>query len=197
MNEYTEWCDSEVSDKGYAIKTAARQIGDFKSTIEDGEATVAAKESEITELGTAISTKEGELTEAGSNRAAEQDNFKAEEKELVDSVDELAGAIVQLKRGASLIQVRKSLQPITDALSKILAASRVSTLRKKQLGAFLQAQEDDGLSLKTPQGTVDVGGGGHSAGIMSTLNDMKTKAEDQLSAARKGDMEAAHNFNMV
>merc|ERR1719456_1133137 len=71
MAEYTEWCDSEISEKGYAIKTAARQIGDFKASIEDGEATISAKESEITELGTAISGKEGELVEATSNRAAE------------------------------------------------------------------------------------------------------------------------------
>merc|ERR1719326_1147872 len=58
MAEYTEWCDSEISEKGYAIKTATRQIGDFKASIEDGQATTVAKESEIAELGTQISAKE-------------------------------------------------------------------------------------------------------------------------------------------
>merc|ERR550514_1295309 len=83
MAEYTEWCDSEISEKGYAIKTATRQIGDFNAAIEDSQATIAAKESEIAELGTQISGKEAELAEGTKNRNAESADFKAEEQELV------------------------------------------------------------------------------------------------------------------
>ena len=58
MEEYSSWCDSEISDKGYAIKTATREIDDHKAAISDAEATISAKEAEIGELGTVISAKE-------------------------------------------------------------------------------------------------------------------------------------------
>merc|ERR1719265_1678531 len=79
------------------------------------------------------------------------------------------------------------MKPMVEQLSKILSATSIQTMKSHKLSAFLQASEDDGLSLKGPaQGSMDIGGGGHSDGIMSTLEGMKTKAEDQLSAARKG-----------
>merc|ERR1719197_2373685 len=62
--EYAAYCDKEIRDKGYAIQTATRQIGDFTATIEDCEATIEAKASEVAETGTAISQKEKEMAAA-------------------------------------------------------------------------------------------------------------------------------------
>merc|ERR1719262_951756 len=114
----------------------------------------------------------------------------------MDTVDELSNGIVQVKKGASFLQVKKNLAPVMDVLSKIIEASGVQGAKKRALGAFLQSHENDDLSLHQPQGSTE-SYGGHSGGIVSTLEDMKTKADDQLSAARKGAMESRHNYDMT
>jgi hypothetical protein len=199
MDEYSAWCDQQIGDTGYAIKTAARQIDNSNAAIEEAQNTIAAKEAEATDLGTTIAAKEKELVEAGSVYAGEKSAADDEAKELVNTIDELAGGIVQLKKGASLVQVQKRLMPLANVLGKIVDATGVSIAKKRALAGFLQTedQEDADLTLHAPQGSVDIGGGGHSDGIMSTLEDMKTKAEDQLSAVRKGQMETNHNYEMT
>merc|ERR1719333_1500891 len=57
MEEYTTFCDDELKEKGYAIETAKREIGDLTATIEDSKATIAMKTDEITELGPIIAAK--------------------------------------------------------------------------------------------------------------------------------------------
>jgi hypothetical protein len=196
MEEFNSWCDSELSEKGYAIKTAAREIGDHKAAIESATATISAKEAEIGELGTAISTKEKELADAGADNAGAEKVFKAAEGELVGTIDELAGGIVQVKRGASFVQVKKNLKPVAEVLGRIIEASGVQGAKKRALGAFLQSHENDDLALHAPQGNTEAYGA-HSDGIVGTLEDMKAKAEDQLSTARKGAMESRHNYDMT
>merc|ERR1719201_1092804 len=124
MEEYSSWCDSEISEKGYAIKTAAREIAGHKAGIEDAEATISAKEAEIGQLGSSISAKEKELVDAGSVYKSEKAAFEEAESELVGTVDELAGGI---------IQVKKNLKPLVYVLSKIIEASGVQGAKKRAL----------------------------------------------------------------
>merc|ERR1719456_687194 len=64
MEEYSTFCDDELKEKGYAIETAKREMGDLSATIEDSKATVVEKTDEISTLGTTIAAKETELSEA-------------------------------------------------------------------------------------------------------------------------------------
>merc|ERR1719454_1945066 len=199
MDEYTAWCDKETADTDYAIGAAAKGIDNYKAAIEASQNTIQAKEAEVAERGTTISAKEKEAADAKSIYADQKSASDAEEQELIGSIDELSGAIVQLKKGASFVQVQKKLQPFADVLGRIVDATGVSIAKKRALAGFLQTEdkEDADLTLNQPQGSVDIGGGGHSDGIMSTLEDMKTKAEDQLSAVRKAAMENKYNFDMT
>merc|ERR1719441_68675 len=61
MEEYTTFCDDELKDKGYAIETAGRAIGDLTASIESGTAQIAALSDEIATLGTTIAAKDAEL----------------------------------------------------------------------------------------------------------------------------------------
>merc|ERR1719463_823453 len=117
----------------------------------DAEATISAKEAEIGELGSTISAKEGELADAGKVYASEKSASDAEEGELVNTVDELAGGIVQVKKGASFLQVKQNLKPIMAVLAKIIEASGVQNAKKNKLNSFLQDTSNDDLSLRQPQ----------------------------------------------
>merc|ERR1719161_717423 len=104
MEEYMQFCDDQSTDKVFAIKTASRQIQDLKATIEESSAIMIEMADEVATLGTTIAAKEKELAEATSIRKGEHEDFKVTEKELAESVDQLARAIVQVKKGMSLAQ---------------------------------------------------------------------------------------------
>merc|ERR1719421_1874570 len=104
MEEYTTFCDDELSAKGYAIKTAESSIADLTADIEDASAQIAEEEDEVTSLGSEIAAKDKELTKAHMVRTSAHDVFAASEKEMLTSIDELMGAIAQIKQGMAFTQ---------------------------------------------------------------------------------------------
>merc|ERR550514_1216589 len=64
MEEYSSWCDQQIGDTDYAIKTAGRQIESQNAAIEEAGNTIEAKSAEVADLGTAIGAKEKELVDA-------------------------------------------------------------------------------------------------------------------------------------
>merc|ERR1719506_206333 len=75
MEEYTTFCDDELKEKGYAIQTAEREIGDLMATIEDSKATIVEESDEISTLGTLVAAKEKELADATAVREGKNEEF--------------------------------------------------------------------------------------------------------------------------
>merc|ERR1719424_798522 len=104
MAEYTTYCDDQTSEKTYAMATADRTMAGLQAAIEDVDAQVSGFEDEIATLGTEIANKDKDLLAATQVRNKEKSDFSATEKELSESVDQLERAVVQIKRGAALVQ---------------------------------------------------------------------------------------------
>jgi len=203
MEEYTSWCDEEANTKEDAITSSKRTIGDLEATIEDAKASVLSLTSSIDELTTKISTSEKELADAKGIRDKEHEVFVASEKELADTVDSLDRAITVLKKNLSLVQTGKManvLGAMASGLQKVVEASWINSHQKAMLQSLLQANagdSDEDLSLSAqPQGTT-VNYESASGGILDTLADMQSKAEESLSSTRKDEMEAAHAFALL
>jgi len=216
MEEYMQYCDDQSTDKVNAIKTATRQIQDLSATIEESSATIVEMTDEVGELGTTIAAKESELAEATSIRKGEHEDFKVTEKELAETVQQLAGAIVQVKKGMSLAQGKgmrlkasmpaKQLKKLVSTLGSIVESAMLTGQQKRRLRSFLQEhqkdKEDDSddfslkSSLRQPQAKV-VAYESKSGGIMDILEETKDKAEAELSDARKAEMEAKHSYEMI
>jgi len=203
MEEYTSWCDEEANTKEDAITSSKRTIGDLEATIEDAKATVMTLTSSIDELTTKISTSEKELADAKGIRDKEHEVFVASEKELADTVDSLDRAITVLKKNLSLMQTGKManvLGAMASGLQKVVEASWINSHQKAMLQSLLQANagdSDEDLSLSAqPQGST-VNYESASGGILDTLADMQSKAEESLSSTRKDEMEAAHAFALL
>jgi len=98
MADYMEYCDDEQSEKGYAIKTATRQIGDLSALIEDRAAQIVYLEEEIAKLGTELAERHGEVKEAEDLRKKESDEFKTAEKEMQLMIDELEKMEIEVKQ---------------------------------------------------------------------------------------------------
>merc|ERR1719337_223285 len=207
MTEYTAFCDDELKDKGYAIETAGRSIGDLSATIDSSTANIGELSDEIATLGTTIAAKSKELADATKVREGQQADFQAAEKELVKDIDMLGRAATVLKREMSFAQNgqakdQKKIAAVVAALKWITDAEWVDVGSRRKLKSFLQASaqaredEDDDLSLTQPQAK-QVAYESSSGGIVKAIEEMQGKAEDTLSDLRKKEMEDAHAFEMV
>merc|ERR1719201_3275217 len=197
------WCDEEANTKEDAITSSKRTIGDLMATIEDAKASVTTLTSSIDELTTKISTSEKELADAKGIRDKEHEVFLASEKELADTVDSLERALTVLKKNMSLMQTGKManvLGAMASGLQKVVEATWINSHQKAVLQSLLQAnaQSGDGDEdfAAQPQGTT-VSYESQSSGILDTLADMQSKAEQSLSSTRKDEMEAAHAFALL
>jgi len=205
MQEYSSFCDDELKDKGYAIETAGRSIGDLTATIDSATAQVGVLTDEIATLGTTNAAKGKELADATKVRGGQHGDFQAAEKELVKSIDELGRAATVLKRGMSFAQTaggQKRIGQVVAALKNIIDAEWVDVGSRRKLKSFLQASaqakedEDDDLSLSQPQAK-QVAYESSSGGIVKTVEEMQGKAEDTLSDLRKKEMSDAQGFAML
>merc|ERR1719174_3488164 len=200
MEEYSTWCDSESNEKEDAITSHKRTIGDLESEIADASARISELGTEVEELAGKISGAESDLSAATKLREEEKASFSASETELVDTVDGLERALVVLKRGQSFLQARDqdAIKKMTMSLSKIIEANWVNKKDKAVVQSLLQstsADSDEDLSLQPQASTAAYEG--HGGGILDTISDMKDKAESTLSDARKAEMEANHEYEML
>merc|ERR1719388_539600 len=148
-----------------------------------------------------------DLMAATAMRKKEKTDFSATEKELVESVDQLERAIVQIKRGTALVQSdshpkvdpQKAIKAAMTVFSEILDAGRVSAGMRRKLQNLVQttgkADEDDYQKLGQPQAKVEAYSSS-SGGILGELTSMKEKAEETLSETRMSEMKQQHNFDM-
>jgi chromosome segregation ATPase len=203
FEEFAQSCDNDSSEKTYAIKTSKEQLEDLAATITDCKAGIETETSKVSDASAAISETEKELNEANALRAKENADFLAAEKELLDTVDSLAGAQEQLKKSLALIQSsgrsvneqdRQAVAAVAQSLGQIVEAAFVTTQQRSKIQAFFQEKEDadDALTFRTHS----MGGGGSDA-IIETLEEMEDKASDSLTKVRNEEMKGANAHAML
>merc|ERR1719478_1913793 len=135
------FCEEELREKDYAIKTATREILELKAKIADTQATMSSAEDEVGLQSNTIASQERELAEAKAKRAEQKEEFVAAEKTAIEAVDETDMAIRKLKlppSAAALAQVDTTdFQAIVKALQTVIPGA-FSRSTKKQLQSFLQ-----------------------------------------------------------
>merc|ERR1719199_2318442 len=199
MDEYTKWCDSEANQKEDAITSAARTISELQATIEESSGSIAALTAEIEELAGKISASEADLANATAIRTSEKAAFEATEKELVETQDSLERALVMIKRSMNFMQTKghkKALDELASSLKTIVDASWISTDDKAKVQKLLQTEDSDEDLTAQPQAATS-SYETHDGGILETLTDLKTKAEESLSKERKTEMEAQHAYELL
>jgi hypothetical protein len=218
MDEYTTFCDNEAKERTYNIETAARQIMDLEATMEDGKATIAELEDEITTLGTEAGAKDRELNSATNMRETGKATFVASESEMLKSIDELSRAVEMLKANSAALLQGKSVTKIQDmvnAVSAVVDSSSVDAALKGKLASLLQAakrgqaglEQDDDFDKKerkyalaqedetsAPKAAAFESSTG---GIVDTVVAMQEKAEDTLSELRKKEMADQNSYSLI
>jgi len=204
--DFFEWCDDAAREKQQEIKTLSSEKEELTATIEKATATVEELETKIGELAGKISVDEADLKAAGEIREKEHANFVVVEKDLADGVDALGRAINILAKHASLLQANKKdatkVMDFEEGMNAILNAAALSLHDKKKLQSMLQegqqSASEDEFGLDSVMGAPAPDAyKGHSGGIVDVLQEMLDKAEDQLAEARKEEMTAKHEYDML
>jgi len=205
FQDYFEWCDDAAANLRNEIKTGGEKKEELEATISKCKADIEACTVKIEDLSGAISADTKELEAATSIRKKENGIFVASEKELTDAVDTLERAIGILqkemdKNPAALVQVdQTNLQSVLKGLETVINAASFSTADQQTLTALVQSQQvsatdSDDEELGAPAAAVYKS---HSSSIFDVIEDMKEKAESQLSDVRKAEATSVHNYNML
>jgi len=200
-DEFAEWCEEESKNLGFEIKTAKAEAEDLNAVIDKCVSDIKAGEDKIEELAAKIKTAEEDLKEATKIREKENEDFLAEEAELVNTADALERAIGILERemakgGAALVQLRNAAN-IADAMKVLVDSSAIGTGDGSRLTALIQsAQEsnDRDEELGAPAAKAYES---KSGGIVEVLNDLLADAEGQLEDLRKKESNLQNNFEML
>merc|ERR1719327_2611047 len=204
-DEYFEWCDDASKEKIFELKTATAKAEKLTATLEKATSDIEDASTKIEELSSATSTDEADLKAATTIRESEHKDFAAEEAELMESIDMLGRAIGILEKeskGSSFLQtkvVTGNMKNVISTLSTIVDAASFSTHDKQRLLALVQTNqgEDDGLDGQLLGAPDPAAYESKSGGIVDVLEDMKEKAETQLSESRKAEMTAKQNYEML
>jgi len=205
FKEYVEWCDDTSKNGAYAVKSATAEKEKLEAKTAKLAGEMQASDSKIEKLAADIATDTAELKGATQIREKEAADFAASEKEIMDAVDTLERAIGVIskemsKNPASFAQVdTRNVQSLIQAVTVMLDAAAFSTQDQKKLVALVQAQQgsanDDADSeLGAPAAAVYKS---QSSGIVDVLEDLKEKAEGQLSDLRKAEVNSRHNYDML
>lgn len=208
MEEYAAFCDDETDEKNYAIKTAKRNIDDLNSVIDDATAQVKGLDDTIATLGREMAAKDDQISKAKGVRKNEHSDFEATEKELMESIDQIEKAVILLKREMSLAQGKAAhkpnLQKVAAALGSLVNAAWMDQGNQQALKGLLQDAQNQGSlqSSSTSENddlsfTVGSKKSGGTDAILTSLQDMKQKAEETLSNARMNEMKSNHNYQMM
>merc|ERR1719262_777344 len=220
--EFAEWCEDEAEQKQFEIKTGEAEKEELEATIAKASADIDAADAAIGELSQGIATNEKDLKDATVIREKEHGDFVAAETDLTETIDMLGRAIGILEQemskhdaAAALLQQPQAqdgstpVENLVEALQTLLQASSLSALDQQKLTALVQTHATSGQSAADAAMSAeeDAAAGvgapdpaaykGHSHGIIQVLEDMLAKAEDQLADARKKEMNAQHNFELL
>jgi chromosome segregation ATPase len=202
FHKYMEWCDETTQNQRFAIKTLTTKKAELEASIEKASADIEAATADIEELAGKIAKAETEVKDATLIREKEEKEFLKAEAELEETLSALTRAIEIIskemaKNPAAFLQTdTSSMNSLVAALGAIVDAASLTAADSKRLVAFAQQageQEDD-----APDGApAAYAYKSHSKGILDTLEDLKTKAEEQLATLRKEESNAKQNYNLL
>jgi len=199
MTEYSDYCDSEASSKGYAIKTAESKIKDLQAVVQECDYKIPGYQDEIVTQGNLAAGKEKELSDAKAIRVQESKDFKISESELVAAVGQLDRAASIIKKstssflqGAAATESQKAVKLAIEVVGKVIDAGHVNFGSSKSLESLLQTG-----TFASEEGEEEQDEHQHkSSDIVAKIEEMKEKAEETLTGARDAEVKAGNDFAM-
>lgn len=198
--EYQAWCKDASADLENEIKTGEANKDKLQATVTKTAADISAADEKIEALAASIASDMQQQKEAAAVRQKELADFAASEKELVDAIETIGRAVMILQREmhenpAAFAQLDVSnSDKFLKSLDAVIDAAAFPARDQKKLAALVQEQEQgssDEDELGEPAYKT------HSTNIFDVLEDLKEKAEGQLSDLRKAEASTNHNYGLL
>jgi predicted nucleic acid-binding Zn-ribbon protein len=202
-SEKEGWCKDTAVNLGFEIETGSSEVEELKATIGKEAATIATLASKVEDLAATIAKDDKDLVAATKIRVEEAADFATEEKELTETISAVQRAIGVLQRemaktgGAAFVQVNKGAASVIQALQALVKASAFSAADANTLASFVQNNHEAEDSDEEPGAPEAATYKSKSGSIVDVLEDLLDKANEQLDAARKKEVSAKHNFQML
>jgi len=200
-NKYYNWCNVVTGEELHNINLSTERKEKLKSSIEKYFAEIEQSGEAISDEAKAIAQAISEGKNAKDLREKQHSDFMSAEKDLVESIDMLSRAITLLtkemqKGSAAFTQLANTrLTGIVQAIGAVADAAAFSASDRSKLLELVQAQQSEGDDFTAaPASDVYTR---RSGGIIPLLEDMKDKAENQLSDLRRGEQQARYVFNQL
>jgi len=192
-------CEDRARELKFEIKTGTAQSEELTAVIEKASADIESLAAKVDELTENIGEDETELKKATALREKEAADFSAAEKELTETIDSIdrASTIIEkeMAKGASMAQLAGA-SNVASALSALVQASAIEAADRNKLTALIQSQnqaDDESMDAGAPAAATYEG---HSDGIISALDGLAEKAQENLADVRKTEAEAKHAYEM-
>lgn len=176
------WCNTNDREKSKAVEEAQAAITRLEATIQEATASSAELAVDIQKTREDLAANKDSLDKATAARRKDSGQFTAEEKDMIQAVSALRGAITVLKRHNSLAQIPKE---NLVAVKVMMAKYRdMIPSQRQKLTAF--------LSMPTVQSYDN-----QSGEIFGILQQMLENFESNLSEAQKEDLAAEETYNAL
>merc|ERR1719310_1080568 len=199
-DEFAEACEDQSRELGFQIKTLKTEVAEQTACVEQMGSEIADHEAKLEECAAELAKDEQDLKSATEIREKEAADFKAEEAELMETIDVIERAIAIIEREMSktysMVQL-KSAGSIADALKVLVQAEALSAADAGRLTALVQSSQssddsDADVGAPDPEAYKN-----HSGDIVATLQGLLDKAKAQLDEARKTETADLNNFEVL
>jgi len=184
FNAFHQWCEDAQSETKASIQNGANQIVQLSADIEKAGADAEELAGHVAELETSIGDENVELKAATSVRKTENADYKATHADLSESITAIARAIQVLKA--------KDMSKQQASLLQIQNMARIPAQTKATIASFLS------LATNAEEGPPEAYGYEFQSGsVITVLQNLKHKFEDQRVAVQKAEIAAKSNYQLL
>jgi len=178
------WCETNDKEKTKAITLAEQRITQLGSDIESYGAKAQQLTTDIEALKEQVTELDQSLDKATEVRDKELAEFNAEEKDMIQSITSLKGAVVTLSKANSEVQTESLLQ-VRSLLQHHASKHRHLLARQGMVLSLLQQQTSH--KTATPA----------SGEIFGMLKAMKESFETNLAESKKEEEQSAAEYSQL
>merc|ERR1719235_893083 len=185
--KFKTWCEDIMADKTKNIAEAEAKITQLEADIAKAESDAELLAEEIAGHEAELAQFEADLENATKIREKENADFKLEETDYMESIDALGRAIQVLKQRTA---------DIPQSLLQLKASTRIPQRAKTLIESFLELKAD--TTQETAAGAPEANAYEfQSGGVVTMLEKLEEKFEDELFALRKAEMNANANYELL
>lgn len=185
--KFKGFCEDVISDTTESIAVATAKIEQLNADIMKAEQDAKTLGEEVTKLEASVAQDEADLKEATEIRAKEKSDYDASHADYTESIDAIERAMAALK---------KKMGDVPQSLMQIQKSKMIPENTKAVIQSFMEMANTVDLSVSSLQPAANAYES-QSGGVITMLEKLLMKFEDELFALEKAEMNLQANFDML